>query len=64
MKREIGSEPQCATAETTAQTGVETPGQQVIYPLDKPLKPNGGLVNMTFKLTLSAPACTRAPPAA
>jgi dihydroxy-acid dehydratase len=27
-----------------AQTGAETPGQQVIYPLEKPIKPNGGLV--------------------
>jgi dihydroxy-acid dehydratase len=32
------------TIEEAAQTGVETDGQQVIYPLDKPLKPNGGLV--------------------
>src|SRR5512145_1137755 len=27
-----------------AQAGVETPGQQVIYPLEKPIKTNGGLV--------------------
>lgn len=32
------------TIQDAAQTGVETPGQQVIYPLDKPIKPNGGLV--------------------
>lgn len=27
-----------------AQRAVETPGQQVVYPLENPLKPNGGLV--------------------
>jgi dihydroxy-acid dehydratase len=32
------------TIAEAAQTGVETLGQQVIYPLDKPIKPNGGLV--------------------
>ena len=32
------------TIAEAAQTGVETPGQQVIYPLDKPIKSNGGLV--------------------
>jgi dihydroxy-acid dehydratase len=32
------------TISEAAQSGVETPGQQVIYPLDKPIKPNGGLV--------------------
>jgi dihydroxy-acid dehydratase len=32
------------TIAEAAQTAVETPGQQVIYPLEKPLKSNGGLV--------------------
>jgi dihydroxy-acid dehydratase len=32
------------TISEVAQTGHETPGQQVIYPLETPLKPNGGLV--------------------
>jgi dihydroxy-acid dehydratase len=32
------------TIAEAAQTGVETPGQQVIYPLEKPIKSNGGLV--------------------
>lgn len=32
------------TIAEAAQSAVETPGQQVIYPLDRPLKPNGGLV--------------------
>jgi dihydroxy-acid dehydratase len=32
------------TIAEVAQTGHETPGQQVIYPLDAPIKPNGGLV--------------------
>jgi len=32
------------TIAEAAQTGMETPGQQVIYPLDKPIKSNGGLV--------------------
>ena len=32
------------TIAEAAQTGHETPGQQVIYPLEKPIKPNGGLV--------------------
>jgi dihydroxy-acid dehydratase len=32
------------TISEAAQTGVETSGQQVIYPLDKPLKTNSGLV--------------------
>ena len=32
------------TIAEAAQSGVETPGQQVIYPLDKPIKSNGGLV--------------------
>jgi dihydroxy-acid dehydratase len=32
------------TIAEAAQTGVETPGQQVIYPLDKPIKSNGGLI--------------------
>ena len=32
------------TIAEAAQTGEETPGQQVIYPLDKPIKSTGGLV--------------------
>jgi dihydroxy-acid dehydratase len=32
------------TVAEAAQTGEETPGQQVIYPLEKPIKSNGGLV--------------------
>ncbi|HEY2979757.1 MAG TPA: dihydroxy-acid dehydratase [Anaerolineales bacterium] len=32
------------TISEAAQSGVETPGQKVIYPLDKPLKSNSGLV--------------------
>lgn len=32
------------TIKEVAETGHETPGQQVIYPLDAPIKPNGGLV--------------------
>jgi dihydroxy-acid dehydratase len=32
------------TISEAAQTAMETPGQQVIYPLDKPIKSNGGLV--------------------
>jgi dihydroxy-acid dehydratase len=32
------------TIAEAAQTGVETPGQQVIYPVETPIKPNGGLV--------------------
>src|SRR4029450_5314517 len=32
------------TIAEAAQTGTETPGQQVIYPLEKPIKSNGGLV--------------------
>jgi dihydroxy-acid dehydratase len=32
------------TIAEAAQTGVETPGQQVIYPIEKPIKSNSGLV--------------------
>jgi dihydroxy-acid dehydratase len=32
------------TIAEAAQTGVETPGQDVIYPLENPIKSNGGLV--------------------
>jgi dihydroxy-acid dehydratase len=32
------------TIAEAAQAGKETPGQQVIYPLEKPMKSNGGLV--------------------
>jgi len=32
------------TISEAAQTGIETPGQKVIYPLDTPYKENGGLV--------------------
>jgi dihydroxy-acid dehydratase len=32
------------TIAEAAQTGEETPGQQVIYPLENPIKSNGGLV--------------------
>lgn len=39
------------TIAEVAQPAKETPGQQVIYPLDKPIKPNGGLVILHGNLT-------------